>query len=185
MLLAAAPQLFAQAKFNVDDPKFDDLTSPEIGQARKSWKPKDWLEVECKLKIDTVRPESDFVDEVRVRWYVAVENPEGKGFWLLEKEVSHVNVPVGEDIWISVYLSPDAVKRLSGGSRAGKNIVDRIGGEVTILGTTEYFSSKGDAGWWRSGNLSRSEAVPLRNKNETPFRALWWDRYAEIRADRR
>jgi len=26
--------------------------------------------------------------------------------------------------------------------------------------------------------------VPLLNKNETPFRAMWWDRYAEISEQR-
>jgi hypothetical protein len=31
-----------------------------------------------------------------------------------------------------------------------------------------------------SDNLSRTDKVPLLNKNETPFKFLWYDRYAEI-----
>ncbi|NNC88973.1 MAG: hypothetical protein HKN82_10995 [Akkermansiaceae bacterium] len=186
VFLAAVPHLAAQAKFDVDDPKFDDLQSPEVGgnTGKKNWDPKDWLEVEVKFKIDAVRPDAKFVDEVRIRWYVAVENPESKGYWLLEKEVTHVNVPVGEDIYASVYLSPTSVMRLSGGERASKAVVDRVGGEISILGTTNYFSSKGKAGWWQSGTLSRSDKVPLLNKNQTPFKMLWYDRYAEIQERR-
>ena len=42
-------------------------------------------------------------------------------------------------------------------------------------------STKGElAGWINAPSLSRTEKFPLLDKNQTPFRALWWDRYAEI-----
>lgn len=185
VFLAGTTSVFAEAKLDVSKPDFDDLQSPALG-AKKSWNPKDWLEMEVKFKVSAVspKPKDGFVDRITVRWYVAVENPGGKGYWLLEKEVTHVNIPVGEDLYASVYLSPNSVKRLSGGERASKAILYAVGGEINVAGTTEYFSSKGKAGWWTSGNLSRTDKVPLLNKDETPFRLSWYDRYAEIEKKR-
>lgn len=185
----------AQAgKVTASDPKFDTLPSPEVGgnTGRKKWKPKDWLEAEVKLNIEMPSSYTQkFIDSVTVKWYVAVENPNGKGYVLIEKEVEHVNVPVGEDIYSSVYLSPAAIMRLSGSDRASKNVVSHVGGEVLVNGASlqsnkdRYFTSKGKIGWWTSGSLSRYDRIPLLNKNETPFKLLWWDRYAEIKPERR
>lgn len=193
-LTMAAP-LYGQAG-NVDasDPKFDTLQSPNVGgnTGSKSWKPKDWLEAEVEFEVDMgSKYERKFVDSVTVKWYVAVKNPEGKGVFLLEKEVEHVNVPVGEKVFSSVYLSPGAVMRISGSDRASKSIIEAIGGEVTVNGTSResnkkrFFADGKKVGWWTSNKLSRYDRVPLLNKNETPFKFLWWDRYAEIKPERR
>jgi len=184
---AGTSSVCAEAKMKVDKPEFDDLQSPELG-GKKKFSPKDWLEVEVKFNIADVRPESKdgYVDQAEIRWYVAVENPGGKGYWLLEKQVTHVNIELGEDFYASVYLSPSSVKRLSGKERAGKSIVWGVAGEITVAGTTETFNSQpSKKEWWKAGSLSRTDKVPLLNKDETPFKALWWDRYAEIQQDRR
>ena len=129
-----------------------------------------------------------FIDRVTVKWYVAIDDPTGgtKPVFI-EKEVNHVNVPVDEDVYSSVYLSPAAVKRISGGTRAGKSIVKSVGGEILINGQqahkgSGYFSSTGKPGWWTK--LSRYDRIPLLNKNNTPFKFLWWDRYAEEKEER-
>ena len=184
-----SPLMAQKYKVDIDKPDFDDLQSPEVGgnTGKKNFKPKDWLEAEVKFKITASDPKIKFVNRVTVKWYVAAKNPApgGKGFVLLEKEINHINVPVGEDLYSSVYLSPTAVKRISGGDRAGKSILSHVGGEVLIDGSkpeknSGYFTSKGKLGWWTSGKLARYDKIPLRNKNETPFKFLWWDRYAEI-----
>ena len=183
-----APAVFAQeliAKIDIDKPDFDNLTSPEMGSgAGKKVKAKDWLEVEVKFKVEAVKPaaKDGFVDQAEVVWYVAVENPGGKGYWLMEKKITHVNIEIGEDLFTSVYLSPNSVKRLSGKDRAAKKIVWGVAGTITIGTTTETFNSQpSKKEWWKSENLSRTEKVPLLDKSETPFKALWWDRYAEIK----
>ena len=193
--LAMVGNVHAQAgKITASDPKFDSLQSPEVGgnTGTKNWKPKDWLEAEVKIKVEMPDSyKSDYVDSVTVKWFVAVKNPAGSGYVLLEKEVEHVNVPVGENIYSSVYLSPAAIKRLSGSDRASKSVVSHVGGEVLVNGASlqnnkdRYFTSKGKIGWWTSGSLSRYDRIPLFNKNETPFKFLWWDRYAEIKPERR
>lgn len=191
VLTLSTPAMAQRYKVEVGKPDFDDLQSPEVGgnTGKKNFKPKDWLEAEVKFKVVASSSKVKFVDRVTVKWYIAAKNPDGKGYVLLEKEINHVNVPVGEDIYSSVYLSPTAVRRISGSDRAGKSILSHVGGEILVNGSkpegnSGYFTSKGKAGWWTSGKLARYDKIPLRNKNETPFKFLWWDRYAEIE-DRR
>jgi len=193
LIAGAVPQAFAEVKVDVDKPKFDDLQSPQFAgntTSKKNFRPKDWLEVEVKFSVTDSNSKAKFADRVSVHWYVAVKNPEGgKGGWLIEKKITHVNVPLGEDIYSSVYLSPSAVLRLSGRTSASKGVVDFVGGEIEVNGKRTIFVSKGsdrDPFWNKyAGSLSRTDKVPLFNKNETPFKALWYDRYAEIEQIRR
>ena len=176
-----------QAKVNVDDPKFDAVPSPDINTGyNKSFKPKDWLEVEAKISVEMApKPKSEFCDQVTVKWFVAVKNPDGKGYFLLTKDINYINIPLGEDVYVSAYLAPNTIKRLTGSWRAGRGVVDRVGIEVLFNGVkVGQASTKGKAGWWNSPSLSRTEKFPLLSKDETPFQALWYDRYAEIQKQR-
>ena len=167
---------------------FDDLPSPEFtGGKQKSFKPKDWLEIEAKLKISlTPEPKSKTCERLTVKWYVAVKNPEKSGtMLLLTKDIEHVNAPLDEDVYCSVYLSPASIKRLTGSDKGGKNAVEAVGYEVLINGEkVAAETSKFKVGWWNaaSDKISRSDTVPLLNKSETPFSNMWWDRYAEVDA---
>ncbi len=185
------------AKVTGEAPSFDDIPSPEFsGGKQKSFKPKDWLEIEAKLNVALApEPKSKTLDRLTVKWYVAVKNPEKRRtFLLLTKDVEHVNVPLGEDIYCSVYLSPASLRRLTGSDRGGKSAVEYVGYEVLVNGEkVAAETSKGSAGtggkpaWWNSGTdrISRSDSVPLLNKSETPFSDMWWDRYAEVSEQRR
>lgn len=176
------------AKVTGDKPAFDDLQSPEFpgaGGRQKMFKPKEWLEIEAKLKIAiSPEPRSKTCEKLTVKWYIAVKNPERIGtMLLLTKEVEHVNVPLDEDIFCSVYLSPASIKRLTGNSRAGKHSVEYVGYEVLLNGVKVcQDTNKGKDGWWNmpSDKISRSDTLQLLNKSETPFRDMWWDRYAEV-----
>ncbi len=185
-----AGQVMGQAliKLEAGDPVFEKLPSPELG-GEKKWKPKDWLEMEVDFNITNAKPmpKDGFVDSLTVKWYVAVKNPAGKGTLLLEKEIEHVNIRMNETLYSSVYLSPAAIMRLSGSDRASKSVIEQVGGEIFYKGTkVAQFSSrgKGKNQWWSSASLARSQKIPLRDKSETPFKFLYWDRYAEIKVDR-
>ena len=179
------------AKVLGDKPTFDDIPSPEFGGVKnKAFKPKDWLEIETKLNISlSPEPATKTCDKITVKWYIAVKNAEKSGtFLLFTKDIDYVNVPVSEEVYCSVYLSPSSIKRLTGFDRAGKSAVEYVGYEVLING--EKFAqetSKGKPGWWAaaSDKISRSDKVPLLNKAETPFAPMWWDRYAEVSVERR
>jgi hypothetical protein len=103
-----------------DKPTFDDLDSPQFsGGKQKAFTPKSWLEIETKVKL-SMRPEpkSKTCDRMTVKWYVAVKNPERPGtMLLLTRDIEHVNVPLEEDVYCSVYLSPAAIKSLTGVDR--------------------------------------------------------------------
>ncbi|RYG85351.1 MAG: hypothetical protein EON58_23120 [Alphaproteobacteria bacterium] len=170
---------------------FDDLPSPQFsgGGKDKAFKPKDWLEIETKLKISLApEPPSKTADKITVKWYIAVKNPDKAGtYFLLTKTIDHVNVPLEEDIYCSVYLSPASIKRLTGSDKGGKNAVDLVGYEVLVGGEKKFEeTNKNKVGWWNtsSDKISRSEVVPLLSKAETPFSNMWWDRYAEVSADK-
>lgn len=178
-------------KVVAEKPMFDDLPSPEFsGGKQKAFKPKDWLEIEAKLKVSlNPEPPSKTCEKLTVKWYVAVKNPDkASTMLLLTKEINHVNVPLNEDIYCSVYLSPTSIKRLTGFDRAGKGAVEFVGYEVLINGEkVAQETNKGQPGWWNiaSSKISRSETVPLLSKVETAFSNMWWDRYAEVSVERR
>lgn len=180
------------ARVIAEKPTFDDLPSPQFSGAGKDkgFKPKNWLEIEVKLKVSLAPiPASKTCDRITVKWYLAVKDPDKAGKMLLfSKDVDYVNIPLDEDVFCSVYLSPASLRRITGSDRAGKNAVDYVGYEVMVNGEKKAEeSSKGKAGWWNteSDKISRSEAVPLLNKMETPFADMWWDRYAEVSVERK
>lgn len=190
--VAVAPCAMGQAaKVQADKPVFDDLPSPEFpgGNKQKPFKPKDWLEVETKFKVEmSPEPKSKTAEEVVVKWYVAVKNPEKSGFFfLLSKTVTHINVPLNEDVYSSIYLSPASVTRLTGSPRNGKNAVEFVGYEILVNGEVKASdTNKGSVGWWKSSSekLSATDSVPLLSKDETPFAAMWWDRYADVKKEK-
>jgi hypothetical protein len=172
-------------------PSFDNLPSPEFsGGKQKSFKPKDWLEIEASIKVQmSPVPPSKTAERILVKWYVAVEHPDKRGsYLLLTKDITHVNVPLDEEIFSSVYLSPSSVKRLTGSDGGGKRAVYLVGYEVLVNGEkVAEESDKNKPGWWNvsSDKISRSDTVPLLNKSESAFATMWWDRYAEVLVERR
>jgi hypothetical protein len=188
VIIGILSQSMANAQtYKVDGakPEFEDITSPNLGSSKSGFKPKDWLEIEAKLVVDmSPAPRSKTADRILVKWYVAVENPDKQGtYLLLTKDITHVNVPLSEDVYSSVYLSPSSVRRLTGGDRAGKSMVYAVGYEVLVNGVkvaSETSNLKID--WWNSssGKISRSDTVSLLDKSESAFAHMWWDRYAEI-----
>lgn len=175
-----------------EKPQFDDLPSPEFsGGKQKSFKPKDWLEIEAGLKISlSPEPKSKTCEKITVKWYIAVKNPEktGTSMLLLTKDVDYMNIPLDEEIYVSVYLSPASIKSLTGSDKGGKQAVELVGYEVLVNGEKKIEeTSKNKVGWWNvaSKNISRSDTPQLLNKAETPFSNMWWDRYAEVSVERR
>ncbi|MGJ8697162.1 MAG: Amuc_1102 family pilus-like protein [Verrucomicrobiaceae bacterium] len=173
-------------KIDVDGPKYVELPSPDIsaGGVNKKFRPKDWLEIEVQMKVTKVKPEpqDEYLDNVTVKWWIVVKGQDRKTY-LMEKSIQHVNIPVGEQVVSSVYLSPNALKRITGKDSAGDNDLEAVGGEVHYNGElVGFFSDKLKAGWWRKdlGSVERTQKFPLLDKNETPFKFLWYDRYAEI-----
>lgn len=165
---------------------FDDLQSPSFsGGKQKTFKMKDWLEIETKVKVlMSPEPKSKTCDRLTVKWYIAVKDPDkANTMLLLTRDITHVNIPLNEDVYCSVYLSPASIKRLTGSDRAGKNAVEAVGFEIIVNGEkVAEDTTRFKPGWWNAADdrIARSDAVPLLSKSETPFSNMWWDRYAEV-----
>lgn len=178
-------------KVTAESPTFDDLPSPQFaGVKNKSFKPLDWLEIEVPMKVEMKpEPASKTCDKLTIKWYVAVKNVDKPGtFLLFSSEVEHVNVPLNEEVFGSVYISPASLRRITGSGSGGKGSVEFVGYQILVNGEEKATgTNKGKPGWWNAGSdkISRSEVVPLLNKSETPFSAMWWDRYPEISVERR
>lgn len=188
-VLSFSATVNAQGKGEISPPVFDNLPSPEVATGKaKNFKPKDWLEVEAGIKLPASNAEqkkAGFINQVTVKWYLALRNPEGKGMIKLTKTINHINVPIDEEVFSSVYMSPSALKRLTGSDRASKGAVEAVGIEVLVDGEkVAQAAVKQKEGWWNAGSLSdQSDKFPLLSKDETPFQMLWWDRYAEIQKE--
>ena len=163
LALLAAPA-HAQGKADVGNLVFEDIQSPDV----------------------PIGKNIGFIDQVTVKWYVAFKNPDGKGFIKLSKTINHINVPIEEEIFSSVYMSPSMLKRVTGKDKAGKGDVEAVGIEVLVNGEKVGLAAqKKPEKWWEAGSLSdQSDKFPLLNKDETPFAMFWWDRYAEIQKER-
>lgn len=191
LILSAVPALGQASRVEGAKPAFEDIESPQFsGGKQKAFKPGDWLEIEAELQVALApEPPSKTCDKITIKWYVAVKNPDKPGtFLLLTKEIDYVNVPTGEKIYCSVYLSPSSIRRLTGSPKAGKTAVEFVGYEVLINGEKKMEeTNKGKAGWWNTGSdkIARSASVPLLTKAQTPFADMWWDRYAELGEPRR
>ena len=133
-------------------------------------------------------PKTKTCDKLMIKWFVAVKNTEkASSILLFTKDVEYVNVPLDEEMWFSVYLSPASIKRLTGGDRAAKSAVEAVGYEVYINGEKlAEETTKWQPQWWNVDptktkmEISRSDVVPLLIKPQTPFSMMWWDRYAEV-----
>jgi len=144
------------------------------------------LEIEVKLKVNRLRvpPKDNYLDEIQVNWHVVVKGQDRKAY-KISKSVTHVNIPTDEEVYVSVYLSPNTLRRITGKAKASKSDLEAVGGEVALNGEMVGFFSHGErAGWWRKPlkNVEATSKFPLLDKTQTPFAALWYDRYAEVKA---
>jgi hypothetical protein len=179
-------------KIKADDPSYMELYSPELGTAKgKSFKPKEWLEIETKINVEMApEPKSKTCDSLTIKWYLMVENPDKAGSLLLiTRDIEYVNIPLKEDVYCSAYLSPGSNRRILGDARNVTKVVKYVGFEIiyngqqqpAAVGTNKEIKGRKDFWNIASESVSRTEAVTLMDKSETPFAHMWWDRYAEVR----
>jgi len=170
-------------KVDIKGPAINVFDSPDldISGSRKSYKPKEWVEIEVGAVIKARDTSLESVSSVKAIWYVAIFNKKTKTYSLLEEEIEHINVPIGEPVYFSAYLSPASLKAMIG--KIDERSIKAIGVELEIDGVVvESASYKEKAGWWKSDSLKTDAQVSLLDKNNTPFRFYWYDRYAEIEA---
>lgn len=195
--LSAQEEVAFKAKVDIGKPTFENHETPTLAtmKGRRS-KPKDWMEVAVEFQVEKILPavKDDTLPELLVKWFVVAEDPNRPGkYILLTKEVKHVNIPVGENLLTSCYISPSGVRRLNNGrENVSKNMIYGVGGEFMVSGErVGYFTSKSKTvkvdgekkPFWYSPDLSESNSVKIYQKNETPFEWIAYDAYAELDKD--
>ncbi len=190
-----SPSALAETVVKVVGPvkveRVQSLDSPTIQAQTKDmrFKPKAWAYLEAAIKVDardTVTKKAPlFLNDLKVKFYVAAKTPSDErpaGTLLFSKEITYVNVPVGETFYACVFLSPSSVKRLTGAETVLGSIFEKVGVSVSYGDKVIYPDDARKKQWWESDKLIPSENYPLLSKNQTPFMMLWYDRYPEISA---
>jgi hypothetical protein len=136
------------------------------GGQNKRYKLGKWIEIE--IKYETIPAE---IDELTFKFTALIENK------LLDGEVTYVNIGKGNEHYASIYISPKAIEKLTGGKPLSPASIGNVWVEVNkagqVLGKEAYKNGA-------QPNLPRVTGM-LLNKNQTPFAPLFYDRYEEIR----
>ena len=136
-------------------------TPPKRSEALK------WFEIEVEFEVNGV----ELVDELTIQYIVLLN---GK---LLPGEVTHVNIPKGNNRYSVMYISPRSIDRITAGKALTQGMIDNIWVKVTksgqLLGETSL----------KKAAVPNLPQVPdqLVKKSETPFQVLWWDRYEAVK----
>ena len=131
-----------------------------------------WLEVEVEFTST-----ADFADDVTIRYFLLVNGT------VLTGEVTHTNIPAGRERRSVMFVPPQALKRVMNNKAIAPNSIQNIAIQIVQQGAVKDEQSLVRAApQWYKG-LPALAGVVL-NKNETPFAALYWDRYEQIKPTR-
>ena len=148
----------------VKTPEFNLTSGPQ-----KRSKSADWLEVEVEYetKVD--------IDELTFKFTLQIE---GK---LLDGEVTYVAIAKDKEHFAVMYVSPKAIKQLTGGKALTGSSIENVWVDVLRQGQKLDQTAQFKPG--APKNVAHVNGFVLR-KDQTPFAPLFYDRYEEIKAAR-
>lgn len=152
------------------------INTPDInfsGSKKRTPPPGKWLEVEAEFSA-----EPEFTEELTFKYYVQINKTVFVG------EVTHVDIASGTGLASVMYISPRSLTRIMEGKNLTGTSIERISVEITKQGALQAFGAwkNEKTGWWTT---SPQKPGFLRNKSETPFASLYWDRYEAIKTNLR
>ena len=155
------------------------------GPRDKATKPRYWIEIEAEIEVETTDP-SGFIPELEARWFAVIKDKHsGKPVRLLGKTTFKNINTTDKKIFLSAYIEPDTLERLTGSSRPNESDIE--GYALTISGpeiVTEGRHAEGltkataekEAKWWETWNHQSLDGLIIP-KSKTPFAPLWTDYY--------
>lgn len=170
-------------KVNVEIQKTPQFNVPNVKEKR--FTPKDWLEIEVDCKAKLAKDEKDknkkAYDKVEFKYYAYLSgNPDAKKNRVLTGEVSHINVAIGENVHSVMYISPQAILKITEGKPVNPTMIKAWGVAVFINGEeVGRKTSEQNKEWWKEASLPPQEAAML-DKTKTPFAPLWYDFHLEV-----
>jgi hypothetical protein len=148
--------------------------SPEFSMSRTTDKRAEylnWLEIEVEFSVD-IPANVDVIDELTFDYIIEIN---GK---LCPGSVTHVNIPKGKNLFSVMYMSPRSIHRLTGGKDLTAAGIGNVWVSITKNGG--LISKKSDKAGEPVATKPRQTGL-LVQKAETPFAALWWDRYEAVK----
>jgi len=150
------------------------ISTPEYqfsGTQRRADTREKWMEIETEFE---ATPE--FAEELTFKYYVQINKVVFIG------EVTHVDIAAGKGLFSVMYISPRSISRIMEGKGLSASSIEKVSVEISKQGALlAYGSWKPEKqGWWAT---SPQKPGFLRNKNETPFAALYWSRYEAIKTN--
>jgi hypothetical protein len=144
-----------------------------------------WLEIEAEIEMETTDP-SGFIPELEARWFVVIKDKySGKPVRLLGKATFKNLRASDRKVYLSAYIDPDTLERLTGSSRPSENDIEAYALAISgpgILADGRYkagltvATAEKQAKWWEEWEHKSIEGAILP-KSKTPFAPLWTDRY--------
>jgi hypothetical protein len=131
-----------------------------------------WLEVEVEF---TATP--DLTNELTLKYYILFNGT------LLTGEVTHINVPAGRENRSVMYIPPRVLARFANNRPITENLCQNVAVQIMQGGAVkaEANLNRGQPQWYEA--LPQVSGLVL-NKDQTPFAALYWDRYEQIKTGR-
>jgi hypothetical protein len=153
------------------------ITNPQFtytgAEAYQSGQRDRWLEVEVEF---IAAPEA--TDELTFKYFILLNGR------LLTGEVTHTNILAGRDNRSVMYVSPKTLARFMNNRPVTTNSIPNIAVQIVQQGAVkdELSLARAPAQWYAT---IPALAGFVLNKNETPFAALYWDRYEQIKTPSR
>ena len=149
---------------------------------KKIPRPRDWVEVEVEFEISDKVIKEDFVEAVMLRYYIAIQGEDNA--YIMTGDVTHVNVPTGEEVFSCVYVPPAVIDKAKGkDSSINTSDIRAVGVSIFVNGVELMREAEGMApGWWEQP--SQAVSMPgVLPKGKTPFALLWIDRHLDEQAN--
>ena len=170
------------SKVEVKDVEVTMLKTPaftaDTGKIKKTPRRQEWAEIEVKFEVEG-KSVDGYVDSLLFKYFVVLDDDKKT---MVTATVTHVNVPLDEELYSSVYLSPSTLAKILGGKdKARENSIEGFAVEILYQGQSFGGEAKpsGPTRWWQSRPATDGL---LLSKDKTPYAPLWWDRFAEIQA---
>lgn len=139
------------------------------GGETKRYEVKKWLEFE--VNYDTA---PEVIDELTFKFIALVEKK------LLEGDVTYGDISKGKDHYAVMYISPKSLERLTGGKPFTPASLENVWVEISRQGQVLAKESLKPGA---QPNVPRLAGMVLP-KDQTPFAALYYDRYEAIKRSR-
>ncbi len=149
------------------------VSTPEYGVniPNKKAEALKWFEIEVEFEVKGV----ELVDELTFQYTVLINGT------LCPGEVTHVNIPKGNNRYSVMYISPRSLDRITKGKTLNQGMIENIWVKVSKAGQVLGEDAMKKAAL---PNLPQM-ADQLVKKSDTPFQVLWWDRYEAIKSTSR